>query len=177
MCSWKAPLRRSPTFDELKSCSPSAIGLPGLPDTVSARWAYVLGVVGSIMRDSGVRIVPTPPRGKSVAPRILLTGEGLYAALAAQLLFAVCRVDGFSVCVSCGSPFVPSRRTRRYQRCYCETCRAKSKAPIRDAMRDYRKRKSDVSSLRAKGLSVSEIAQRLAIPESRVCRYLGITQS
>jgi transposase-like protein len=164
-----------PTLDDLMACFP---GLKkGFQATTAADcWTAVTMAVEWNVSEAGIKIVPAPPRGDTVTPRVVLRGEGLYAAITAQLLFAVCRVDGFAVCVSCGSSFIPRRRTRRSQRCYCESCRKKSKAPIRDAMRDYRRRKGEAAALRAKGLSIHAIAQRLSITESRVCRYLCLPQ-
>jgi hypothetical protein len=70
-------------------------------------------------------------------PDIQLAGQGLFAALAVQLLFESARTDGLAVCTSCGTPFLPAaRRPRRDHNAYCSDCGLK--AAQRDAAARYR---------------------------------------
>jgi len=68
---------------------------------------------------------------------VRLGGDGLYGALAIQLLFNVCRTDGLAVCTSCGAPYVPGRKPRRDRNPYCPDCGRK--AAVRDAAARYRR--------------------------------------
>jgi hypothetical protein len=160
-----------PTTADLRSCSPETIGLSDLdpPDA----WHFVFGLVRWIVGRADLNVVPFPPRKNAGAARIKLMGSGLYAALATELMFAVCRTDGLAICSACGSPFIPVRRPRAKQRAYCELCRKRSKAPVRDAMRAYRKRIQDAVGLSGTGLSVAEIAEQLSLPNERVKAYLS----
>ena len=64
----------------------------------------------------------------------------LFGALALQVLLVVSSAKGLTICSSCQTPFVPSRRPRHGERSYCEDCR-ESAAPWRDAKRDQRARR------------------------------------
>jgi hypothetical protein len=70
-------------------------------------------------------------------PPIILGGEGLFAGLATQLLFAATRTAGVVICSSCGAPFSPKRRPRAGEAHYCDTCHANGDA-ARDVARRYR---------------------------------------
>jgi hypothetical protein len=73
----------------------------------------------------------------SVKPVVQLAGQGLFGALAVQLLFESSRTDGLAVCASCGTPFLPpARRPRRDHNTYCSDCGLK--AAQRDAAARYR---------------------------------------
>ena len=67
------------------------------------------------------------------------TGATLFGSLSIQLLMLATRTTGLAVCSGCGTPYVPKRRPRSDQRCYCHRCRADG-VPQRDAKRDERKR-------------------------------------
>jgi hypothetical protein len=68
---------------------------------------------------------------------IRLAGNGLFGALAIQLLFDCCRTDGLAVCTACGTPYLPPKRPRRDRNAYCSDCgRA---AAVRDAAARYRR--------------------------------------
>ncbi len=85
-------------------------------------------------------------KGASVQPRlnwsgdkpvVHLDGQGLFGALAVQLLFECSRTGGLVVCTSCGTPFLPAgRRPRRDHNPYCSACGLK--AAQRDAAARYR---------------------------------------
>jgi hypothetical protein len=70
-------------------------------------------------------------------PPIILGGEGLFAALAAQLLFAATRIDGIVYCGLCSRQYAPKRRPRAGEAHYCDTCHANGDA-ARDVARRYR---------------------------------------
>ena len=72
-------------------------------------------------------------------PEIRLTGGAVLGTVIRQLAFACARVDGLAICSGCGKPFVPERRPRARQRCWCPECRGTADVGL--AMRDYRKRK------------------------------------
>jgi hypothetical protein len=92
------------------------------------------GAVNYWLRLGGVR-----PRFTWVPDRPLvhLDGDGLFGALAVQILFDCSRTDGLAVCSSCGTPFLPGpRRPRRDRNTYCSDCGVKAAA--RDAAARYR---------------------------------------
>jgi len=73
-------------------------------------------------------------------PAVQLAGQGLFGALAVQLLFESSRTDGLAVCTWCGTPFLPpARRPRRDHNVYCSDCGLK--AAQRDAAARYRQTK------------------------------------
>jgi len=85
-------------------------------------------------------------KGASVQPRLTwsaekpsvhLDGQGLFGAIAVQLLFECSRTGGLVVCTSCGTPYLPKgRRPRRDHNPYCSACGLK--AAQRDAAARYR---------------------------------------
>jgi hypothetical protein len=88
-------------------------------------------------------------------PNVLIGGHHraltLFGALASQLLFAVCRSEGLTLCSNCGAPYTASRRPRT-GRHYCDECR-ETGAPVRDATAAWRERKREKKrlALRRKG--------------------------
>jgi hypothetical protein len=91
-------------------------------------------------------------------PRITLGGNGLFAAIAIQLMLAATRTQGMALCCGCGKLFSPRRRPRSDQRSYCSTC-ARDNVPARDALADFRDREM-ARRLSQRGVSVEEIARR-----------------
>jgi hypothetical protein len=57
---------------------------------------------------------------------LMLAGDGLFGALALQLVFNTTRTAGLAICGSCGKPYsldrAPAPAPRRH---YCPECRAK----------------------------------------------------
>jgi len=74
-------------------------------------------------------------------PVIKVGGDGLYAALVVQTIFAVNRSEGIATCTTCGSVYAPKRQPNPNRQRYCDTCR-KTGAPERAASRAYRARLS-----------------------------------
>lgn len=70
--------------------------------------------------------------------RVAFGGEGLFGALAVQLLLVVSRIDGLAICSACSLPYMPSRRPSSARRNYCQACGRKAAA--RHATEDYRRR-------------------------------------
>ena len=71
---------------------------------------------------------------------IAFAGEGLFAELALQLVFAATRTSGFAVCTACSLTYIPSRKPAAPpRRHYCPDCR-EAKVPQRDAAADSRRR-------------------------------------
>jgi hypothetical protein len=66
---------------------------------------------------------------------IVFGGEGLFAAIAAQLLLAATRTEGVVICSSCGTTFSPTRRPRAGEARYCSPCRNSGKAGADSARR------------------------------------------
>ena len=66
---------------------------------------------------------------------IVFGGEGLFAAIAAQLLLAATRTDGVVICSSCSRTYAPRRRPRAGQAHYCEKCRISGRAAADSARR------------------------------------------
>jgi hypothetical protein len=169
-----------PLQHQLIECLPTAknwgVDLDHLSQSRSNAWGFVVMSMRTLMSDAYLDLLPCLPRN-STGPRIKLIcsdliGSGLYSALVTQLMFVACRTDGMAICSSCGEPFFPSHLPRVKQRSYCENCRVKRKTPVRDAMREYRKRKKLAQELHFKGRSIAKIAEALSIPIDQVKRYL-----
>jgi hypothetical protein len=97
----------------------------------------------AILNVDWVRLVDLTPAivwEQPATPKIVLRGSGLLGAVATQLLFTACRVEGFAHCAGCGEAFIPNRRPRLDQRSWCERCRKRGAGAQR--MRDFRRRKA-----------------------------------
>ena len=73
-------------------------------------------------------------------PRLELGGERLLSGIAAQLVCAVCKTDGFVFCTNCGGLFTPDRKPRSGNH-FCKPCRLKG-AKGKHAQRKFRELKS-----------------------------------
>jgi len=72
-------------------------------------------------------------------PEFQMSAE-TFGILGLQLMNAVTRAHGFAICSGCGRPYIRTgRRPQAGRRNYCPTCG--SSAWLRDAQRDYRKRR------------------------------------
>jgi hypothetical protein len=110
------------------------LGMSRLGESVEFERHLLTGVLNYWLRMAGVEPRLNWPGAK---PSVHLAGQGLFAALAVQLLFECSRTDGLAVCTSCGTPFLPqSRRPRRDHNPYCSDCGLK--AAQRDAATRYR---------------------------------------
>lgn len=67
---------------------------------------------------------------------------GLFQGLALQLMLAVTTTAGLGLCSHCRNSYQLERRPNTSRRSYCPACRAKG-IPLRDAAREYRKRKNE----------------------------------
>jgi len=72
------------------------------------------------------------------APRLRFSSPHLLGALAVRLMELVSRRETVVICMSCGRPYLPSRRPRADHRHYCPDCGAK--AARRDAKREERRK-------------------------------------
>jgi hypothetical protein len=77
---------------------------------------------------------------------IVFGGEGVFAAIATQLLLAATRTNGVVICSSCGATYSPRRRPRAGQARYCDDCRRSGKAGA-DAARRHRAKTNRVEKL------------------------------
>jgi DNA-directed RNA polymerase subunit RPC12/RpoP len=108
-----------------------------LADSLEYQRIVLAGVVNHWLQLGGVRpwLIWTPDK-----PLVHLDGNGLFGALAVQILFDCSRTDGLAVCSSCGTPFLPGpRRPRRDRNIYCSDCGIKTAS--RDAAARYRQTK------------------------------------
>jgi len=62
----------------------------------------------------------------------------LLGSLGVQLLSALLRTDGFTVCSACGQPYAPQRRPRKGENHYCQDCGRRATNKL--AQRRYRER-------------------------------------
>lgn len=109
-------------------------GVRRLQDSLETQRVVLSGLITYWLRIADVQPRLDWQRGK---PEVVLSGRGLFAALAVQLLFECSRTDGLAVCTSCGTPFLPAaRRPRRDHNAYCSDCGLK--AAQRDAAARYR---------------------------------------
>jgi hypothetical protein len=125
--------------------------VPWWKRTVEAEQFVLFHVVDEWLGLAGVRLSPGPP-GRS---HLLVSGGGLFGALVSQIAFAVSGTQGVAICSGCSSPYTPSRRPLRDRRRYCRRCRD-GKVPIRDAVRDHRKRERERSPDGSQGIGTKE---------------------
>ena len=114
-----------------------AIGRHQMHSSVEFQRQVLAAVLNHWLSVAGVR--PRLEWGART-PQMQLGGDGLIGALAVQLFFASSQSGGLTLCVSCGTPFLPAgRRRRRDLNAYCSECGLK--AAMRDASARYRKTK------------------------------------
>ncbi len=112
----------------------AAVGQSRMEASIAMQRQVLSEVINYWLRAAAVRPSMTWSGDK---PSVELGGEGLFGALAVQLLFDSSRTDGLTVCTSCGTPFLPAfRRPRRDRNPYCSDCGMKAAA--RDAAARYR---------------------------------------
>jgi hypothetical protein len=85
--------------------------------------------------------------GRSI--RMVLTGQGLFGAIARELAFATGRAEGLASCHECGTFFIPDRKPVTGRRSFCFDCGRR--AAQKYAARDYRKQKAARSRKTRKG--------------------------
>src|SRR5215471_148418 len=107
---------------------------------------------------------------RSGAPSIVLGGFGVFGALATQLLFAVSRTRGFSVCASCGRPFSPRRRPVSTRLSYCRRCGLR--AAQEEASKNYRRRVAEARQLASEGIGVRKNGAQLNRDVTTVARWV-----
>jgi hypothetical protein len=111
-----------------------AIGRQQMQALVEFQRQVVAGILNEWLIMAGVRPRLEWGRGN---PQVQLGGDGLIGALAVQLFFACAQTGGLALCVSCGTPFLPTgRRRRKDLNAYCSECGLK--AALRDAAARYR---------------------------------------
>jgi len=95
----------------------------------------------------------------------------LFAALAFQLALSVTRARGLYTCSGCGNPYLRVKDApRRGEANFCEQCGRKE--AIRQADQRRRKKKAEACRLRARGLSLGEIATRLNTKTKHVRNWI-----
>jgi hypothetical protein len=106
------------------------IGVPTREEihrTVENGWEAVHGNVEALLERADVRpILLGHPQAlgesREGKPRLELGGRSVWSLLAAQVAFAIARVDGLARCAGCGTPYTPRRRPRPGEDTYCSTC-------------------------------------------------------
>jgi hypothetical protein len=71
-------------------------------------------------------------------------GNNLAGLVVMELVITVAACDGFAICSSCKTPYMPHRRPDPTRRNYCPKCGRD--AAVRDASRKYRQRRRDAGS-------------------------------
>jgi len=104
-------------------------------------------------------------------PRMVFGNGTLFGALAMSLALAPSRTGGLGVCARCGTYFIPKRQPVLGRRQYCESCG--KPAALRDAQADTQRRKRKAWELRAQGLSIRKIANRVGSREKTVRRWVS----
>jgi hypothetical protein len=77
-------------------------------------------------------------------PDCRLSATNVMGAVAANLVLAIARVDGFIICSACGRPYAPQRQPRANQRNYCSDDRCQ-KAKTSYASRNHKRKKAATS--------------------------------
>ncbi len=85
-------------------------------------------------------VAPPLLRWEGSGPPAVLLGGGLFGTLAVQLMSAVTRTRGLSLCSECGDPYPPERQPRAGEKNYCQECRSQGK-PGLNATKAYQRRK------------------------------------
>lgn len=109
---------------------------PRTRGSVKHMWALVATIIDEWLILSNVR-PGLMVAGERVS--VSFNGTGLVGYLAAQLLLAATRAEGFTFCSNCGTAYIPRRRKSARRRNFCLDCH-KDKAHLRLAQRDHRKR-------------------------------------
>jgi len=129
--------------------------------TSGRRTSHVVGEVEQERR-SLERVVNEWLYACEVRPFLSLTGpqqgfelrSTLLGALGVQLLSALLRTDGFTVCSACGQPYVPSRRPRAGENHYCRDCGQRAASRLGQRRYRERRRSGSRSNLRPRGGSL-----------------------
>jgi hypothetical protein len=145
-------------------------GLPTPKEALSLGWARLRDRLSQWLRAADVR--PEISVVRAGRPEFMLTGRGVFGAVAIQLMFAICRSAGLAVCSECGAPYARPRRAARSRRNFCDSCRARG-AAVRAARRDTDTRKREAVRLAGKGLSPQAIAESLARPLKTIRGWLS----
>lgn len=82
-------------------------------------------------------------------PKVTIGSDGLFGALAVQLVLRVAGTERMTTCSECDQPYNPPRPPRKGERNFCDVCRADG-APQRHAQRDYYARKKQGIRIRRK---------------------------
>jgi DNA-directed RNA polymerase subunit RPC12/RpoP len=112
--------------------------IPWWEPRVGVDRSQLSGVMNDWLLWGGVR--PTMEYGRDFWS-VKLTGHGLFGVLAVYLSLSIAKTGGFAICTSCSRPYLPRRQPNANRRQYCPECGRK--AAMRDAARDYRRRKGD----------------------------------
>ncbi len=108
------------------------------PQNLALMEAILASVVDQLLAVSSVVVGFTWGTGP---PQVAFRTSTLAGGLALQLALSAASADGFAICSSCGSSFIPPRQPTEGRRRYCSACRA-IRVPARDAKRDQRAGKS-----------------------------------
>jgi hypothetical protein len=98
----------------------------------------------------------------------------LFAAIGLQLALVVADAESLYTCSGCGVPYIRARERKRPKSGngnYCDRC-AKTGVAKRRAVETYREKKAEAARMRASGLPVSEISERLKTAPTRVRGWL-----
>jgi hypothetical protein len=80
-------------------------------------------------------------REREERPSVKFNTNGLFGALAVQLILSAAKVDGWAICTHCRKEYMPTkRRPKTGQRNFCPDCRA-ANVPARYAVRAFGLRK------------------------------------
>ena len=125
-------------WERVITCNPfqTAPRIPWWEPRVGVEWNLLCRVMNDWLLWGGVR--PTMEYGRD-SWSVKLMGHGLFGALTLYLSLSIARTEGFAICSSCGRPYFPPRQPNPDRRQYCHECG--KKAALRDAARDYRRRK------------------------------------
>ncbi len=109
----------------------------GSPTAVDAERANLAFAISSWL---GMATVTPSLNWVGTRPDLRLDGGAVFGAIGIRLMLAVSRTDGFSMCMSCGNPYIPKRRPSNDRRNYCHRCGRR--AAIRDAAKVFRDKQS-----------------------------------
>jgi len=125
--------RRPPGFEPLGWRQTS-----DLEEIISLERSIAADLVNEWLALGGVRLEARWENG-ATTPTARAAGDGLFGALALQLLLTTAKSEGLAICSACGLTYAPTRKPPAGRDHYCQSCG--KAAARREATRRYRAKK------------------------------------
>lgn len=104
-------------------------------------YGHVWDILNTLIELSDLRpYLHREPENNGKFQLSFFSGEA-FQAIVLELVLAISNTNGLAVCSACPRSYIPERQPMAGRRNYCPSCRADG-IPVRDAAREYRKRKN-----------------------------------